>query len=722
VARLRQPTGARAGIAFDVALAISLVFLWLTGEVTLWLHLAYIAVAASAFVRPKARSTVLRATIVSAAGGIFLLRLRAHGDVAPDELLEIPLMTVLAFCFAGFAAQRSRAEESIQEDRSRLVALVDRIPLATIELNERAEITTWNETAAELFGWRADEVIGLENPIVADGEREASNELFRHIRSGEPVRGLEVQRFARDGTPLDLAMYSATIDSTSTLVMYDDVRERRLAQLEREQAERKYRDLVESLPVVTYVDEVDEHATNVYTSPQMTDLLGGSDDWTGNALRFEQTLHPEDRERVMAAVHHSNESRDPFVEEYRLRHQDGHFVWVRDYSSIVEDREGHFVARGFLLDITQQKTLEMELLQAQKMDALGQFAGGIAHDFNNLLTGIGGYADLAGAAADGGPNLARCLDGIKTATAEAASLTASLLTFSRRDVPERRLVDPNDVVASVAEFLQRLLRADVTLDVRLAPLLPTVSAEPTQLKQVVLNLALNARDAMPRGGTLTLETVAASPNVLIRVRDTGHGMDAATRARAFEPFFTTKPEGKGTGLGLAVAYGVVESLGGELKLESEVGRGTTIDLTLPAVGGVAWTNEQGEPPAPAEAGRGRILVVEDRAIVRDLVREVLLGAGFAVEAAPSGSAAVVLASSGTCFDLLLSDVVMPEMSGPELARRLRTAQPELPVLYMSGYTDDVLDAAELAAARTGLIRKPFANGDLVAAVRTALDA
>jgi PAS domain S-box-containing protein len=214
---------------------------------------------------------------------------------------------------------------------------------------------------------------------------------------------------------------------------------RKKAERERGEAESRFRDLIESVPLVTYMDRVDEHATNVYTSPQAVAMLGWPlDDWEADPRFFETILHPDDYERVMGQVHEANATREEFDSEYRLRHQDGHYVWVRDRSAILDDPTEPF-ARGFLLDITQEKELEEQLLQAQKMDALGQFAGGIAHDFNNLLTGIAGYAELGspGAAAD----LTRCLDGIKTAAAEAASLTSSLLAFSRRNVPERKPVD-----------------------------------------------------------------------------------------------------------------------------------------------------------------------------------------------------------------------------------------------------------------------------------------
>jgi two-component system cell cycle sensor histidine kinase/response regulator CckA len=522
-------------------------------------------------------------------------------------------------------------------------------------------------------------------------------------------------------------VFSASIDAEAGpregfLVLYDDIRERKQAERERDEAQSRYRELVEVLPLVTYIDNVDDQATNVYTSPQAEALLGWSvDEWTTNPDLFEQLLHPDDAERVMAQVVHANATQESFEAEYRLRRASGEYVWVRDHSAIVEDARGDVFARGFLLDITKQKQLEEQLLQAQKMDALGQFAGGIAHDFNNLLTAISGYAELAAGSAREDAALMRCLEGIQVASGEAASLTARLLAFTRQNVVEHRVIDLNEIVKGAVELLERLVGSNVAVSLELAEPLPAVSADATQLKQAVLNLALNACDAMADGGTLTIETEATDGSVVLRVRDTGCGMSDTTKARAFEPFFTTKAEGEGTGLGLAVVYGVVDSLGGTLAIVSAPGEGTTVTATLPAAeGGPA----RSVTPHEAPSGRGelgRVLVVEDREVVRQLTRDVLADAGFEVVTAASGDEALAIAAGGDDFDLLLTDVVMPKMSGPELAVLLREQFAALPVIYMSGYTDDVLDRRALAEPATGFLRKPFANSELVAQAQQLLD-
>ena len=471
---------------------------------------------------------------------------------------------------------------------------------------------------------------------------------------------------------------------------------------------------------MTYVDEVRPGAPAVYTSPQIQQVLGWSAAaWSENPYFQLEILHPDDKERVLAALAHANATHEPFLCEYRLRHRDGHYVWVRDQSQIIVDEDGTALARGFLLDITEEKRLEGQLLQAQKMDALGQLAGGIAHDFNNLLTGIAGYTDLA-AEATRNPSVQRCLDGVRAAADEAAGLTARLLAFSRRDVLERRPVDVNLAVREAAELLQPLLREDVRLALDLASGLPPVAADPGQVKQVVLNLALNARDAMPDGGAIRIATAPREGGLVLLVADSGIGMDDETRTRALEPFFTTKAEGQGTGLGLAVVYGVVEACDGSIDIRSSPGAGTTVSIELP---GTVADDAPVAAPAPVPAGRGggeRVLVVEDREIVRDLACSILEDAGYRVVSAPGGPEALALAREEPPFALLLTDVVMPEMSGADLAGRLRAEQPSLRVLYMSGYTADVLDDEALALPHTAFLRKPFGTGELTAAVRGLL--
>jgi two-component system, cell cycle sensor histidine kinase and response regulator CckA len=395
---------------------------------------------------------------------------------------------------------------------------------------------------------------------------------------------------------------------------------------------------------------------------------------------------------------------------------------------------------GFSLiyrDLTQARKLEDQLRQSQKMEAVGQLAGGIAHDFNNLLTVISGYSDMLLGDSQHDDHSRSLLEEIRHAGERAAALTRQLLVFSRKDVHEPRVVDLNETVQSVEKMLRRLIGEDIRLTAVLAPNLGHVKVDPGQIEQVIMNLAVNARDAMPTGGLLTIETanvdlsegyadahpeVWAGRYVLLAVSDNGSGMDEATKTRIFEPFFTTKGVGKGTGLGLAVVHGIVKASGGHVAVYSEPGHGTTFKIYLPAIdslrtGGISHPGIDATPK-----GAETVLLVEDDDGVRRLIAQTLRGAGYTVLEANHGGEAVRLAER---YDgpvhLLVSDVVMPEMGGRVLAERLAAARPGMKVLFVSGYTDDAVVRHGVLEAEMAFLQKPFTPGLLVRKVRNVLD-
>jgi len=385
----------------------------------------------------------------------------------------------------------------------------------------------------------------------------------------------------------------------------------------------------------------------------------------------------------------------------------------------------------------QQRRLEEQLVQSQKMEGIGRLAGGVAHDFNNLLTAILGYAELMESQLED-EGLRSELREIRLAGERAAALTRQLLAFSRRQVLQPRILDLNTVVSGVEKMLVRLIGEDVTLVTRLEPALGSVKADPGQLEQVIMNLAVNARDAMPEGGTLTFETanavldadfVAAHPgallgaHVVLMVADTGTGMTDVVRSHVFEPFFTTKEKGKGTGLGLATAYGIVKQSGGNITVDSEAGRGTTFRIYFPCVEGTAVVPGRAASSSLSPVGTETILLVEDEAGVRKLSRTVLQTQGYVVLEAASGDMALQVARSETGpIHLVVTDVVMPGMSGREVWDRLRVLRPESRVLFMSGYTDDVIARHGVLEPGIAFLQKPFTPFSLTQKVRDVLDA
>jgi len=421
---------------------------------------------------------------------------------------------------------------------------------------------------------------------------------------------------------------------------------------------------------------------------------------------------------------------------FRHRKKDGTLIDVETLGNPL-----HFCGRRAVMvlanDVTEHRRLEEQHRQTQRMEAIGQLAGGVAHDFNNLLTVITGYCELLSRSlADRIPDLHRVQEVHRAAT-RAASLTRQLLAFSRKQVLEPRVLDLDEVVQGMAPMLSRLLGEHITLKTPRALLVGHVKADPGQIEQVVMNLAINARDAMPDGGTVTITLadveldeavrgadaqLRSGPHVMLAVADTGSGMDAATRARIFEPFFTTKEVGKGTGLGLATVYGIVQQSDGAIQVESEPGRGATFRIYLPRVTSAAGDGQTAPAAAEAVSGRETVLVVEDEKVVRLLEQDVLVGHGFRVLVAGDAQEALALEERcGEPIALLVTDVVMPGRSGRELAQEFTRRRPETRVLYVSGYANDAFVGRGLFEAGTWFLQKPFNPETLARKVRDILD-
>jgi PAS domain S-box-containing protein len=495
--------------------------------------------------------------------------------------------------------------------------------------------------------------------------------------------------------------------------------ERRVIATGLSEAEDRHRRLIEQLPLVTYQRSLDATVGEPYVvSPQTVDLLGYPlEAWLAQPYFGATLVHPEDR-AVHAALNARSLKEDVVRGEYRMIASDGRVVWVLDHMAIVRDEAGRPVAQqGFVVDITDRKQLEDQLVRAQRIEALGLLAGGVAHDFNNLLTAISGYTQLATDQVGKADDLARRhLAEVRTASERAAELTRRLLAFGNRQVLERAVVDLNELVLEAQQQLARVTGATIALVTELDPALPRVKGDRGQLGQVLANLAANACDAMPDGGTLTIRTTAEDGDAVLSVSDTGVGMEEETRARIFEPFFTTKEVGEGAGLGLAMVHGIVQQSEGRLSVESDPGRGTTFRLILPATD--ALPQPKAGRPAPVDGGGSEtVLLVDDEDVVRRLTAEMLERHGYRVVTAAGPDEALLVTEP---WDMLLTDVVMPVMSGPELAERLVSQRPDVGLLFTSGYSGAAV--ADRSALGADLLEKPFTLEELGRKVRAALDA
>lgn len=412
--------------------------------------------------------------------------------------------------------------------------------------------------------------------------------------------------------------------------------------------------------------------------------------------------------------------------EFYGRHANGRALPL-EISVGVAVEHGQPILTCVIRDISERRRLEDELRQAQKMEAVGRLAGGVAHDFNNVLTTITGYGDLLlNDMAHNQPLQREDIEQILQAARRAARLTQQLLAFSRKQVLQPEVLNLNAVIAEMAPMLRKLIGEDILLSVALAPNPLLIEVDPGQIQQVVMNLAVNARDAMPRGGALRIHTISridgcGVPHVILGVSDSGEGMDAETCKHIFEPFFTTKERGKGTGLGLSTVYGIVKQSGGDIGVESQVGGGTTFTISLPQVEALALTPQPFRFEGPV-GGSETVLLVEDDASVRNLLATALEHQGYRVLTASHGGEALALAAAyPTIIHLLVTDVVMPQMSGPDLAARLRAVRPTMRVVFISGYTDDALSTHNIAEIGDTFLQKPFLPYELARKARAVLD-
>ena len=500
-------------------------------------------------------------------------------------------------------------------------------------------------------------------------------------------------------------------------------------------SEARHRSLVESAVYGMYHSSLDGKFLDV--NPALVKMLGYSSAEELMAVDMARDIYLDSDQRA-AVIHAYRESGCLESCELRWKRKDGRPITVRLSGNVFKDEHGETLGFEMIAeDVSERRALEEQLRQSQKMEAIGRLAGGIAHDFNNLLTVIKGYSELMLDELGDADPLQSEVDEIKKAADRAASLTRQLLAFSRQQVLAPKVLDLNSVVGNMDKLLRRLLGEDIDLFTVLEPGLARVKADPGQVEQVIMNLAVNARDAMPHGGKLTVETanvdldenytrdhVSVKPGsyVMIAVTDTGTGMTEKVKSRIFEPFFTTKEIGKGTGLGLSTVYGIIKQSGGYIWVYSEMGIGSTFKVYLPSVEAPVELPTNLQQPAPRR-GSETVLLVEDEDGVRALMRQVLHRHGYNVlESRHGGEALLMCERHSGKIDLLLTDVVLEQMSGRELAERLLKVRPEMKVLYVSGYADDAIVHHGVLNAGAAFLQKPFTTEALARKIRYVLDA
>jgi two-component system cell cycle sensor histidine kinase/response regulator CckA len=617
--------------------------------------------------------------------------------------------------------------------------------------DENARLTYVSPSVERLMGYSPNELlekVGFD--FVSPESIPTALDYFSRI-SGSPGSSetFEVQIVHKKGNRIWVeATLSNLLEDphvNGIVTNFHDITERKLAESRLSELEQKYRSLVEDLPAVVYISQLGEEGTWDYVSPQVESMLGFSaQDWMTNPRTWFEAIHPDDRDRVMHDEARADEldAGATIVSEYRVVKPNGPEIWVRDeFRLLSAPDERPRLVRGVITDITDTKEAERlaeQLRQSQKMEAIGQLAGGVAHDFNNLLLVIQNCAQFIAEELPLGDSRRKDAEEIIEAGDRAGALIRQLLTFSRKELVNPQVLDLNEIVTNIERLLRRTIGENIDLETSLGRSLASVTMDRIQVEQVILNLAVNAKDAMPGGGRLGIQTSnvymegrpgAAQPDpgkgryVCLTVADSGQGMSDEIRERVFEPFFSTKPRGEGTGLGLATVFGIVQAAGGFITVESRLDAGSTFTILLPATD-VSSPVATGSVPQTASGGFGEtILVAEDEGGVRRLVNRILTRNGYEVLIAESGPDALELARihEGP-IDLLLTDVIMPHMSGKELSARLNASGLSVPTLYMSGYTDQIMTRDGMLSGEEDFISKPFSAEELLSRIEMVLAA
>ena len=632
--------------------------------------------------------------------------------------------------------EREAAVRETHQVNDSLAALIKASPLSIMALRPDGAVTLWNPAAERTFGWSAAEVVGGSNPMIAGGKQAEFRANLERVLRGETIARMELARRRKDGAAITLSLSAGPThgpagEITGVMAVLEDVTEHRRMERAILQAKEEWE---ETFDIINDAITVHDRDFTIVRANRAAAALLGGDLQAILRRKCYQSYHGADAPPAGCPSCESLVTGESSVTEVFEPHIGKHLE-IRALPR--RDRDGRVIGIVHVVrDLTEANRLKAQLFQAQKMEAVGQLAGGIAHDFNNIISAVTGFADLLRLKLAADDPRRRYVDQIISAADRAANLTRSLLSFSRTQAIALRPVELNDIVRELKKLLARLIGEDIELAADLAAEDLVVSADPGQIEQLLMNLATNARDAMPRGGRLTIATErfemdaefasargygAPGAYALLRVADTGHGIDSAAKGRIFEPFFTTKEPGKGTGLGLAMVYGIVKQHNGFIAVESEPGRGTQFMIWIPLVEAAA-VGVGGPPSALLPRGSETILVAEDDPVLRELSREILEGHGYRVLVAADGDEAIrVFRENAEGVRLLLLDMVMPHRSGKEAGREILASSPEVKVLYMTGHTPEAISQRDLLEPGMNVIAKPFSPASLLQAVRGALD-
>lgn len=638
-----------------------------------------------------------------------------------------------------------RAKEAIQKSEERFRLLFERMMDGFYLTTPDGKFVDMNPALIKMFGYSSKEEMM---------QVDIKEELYFSIEERESFlrdsvkEELDVYRMRRkDGSVIWVEENGRYLRDKEGNILHQegivrDITERKQTEEALQKSEANYRNLIESSPAIIYAAQPFPPYATLYVSPNVSIFGFTPDEWYSHPDFWINLIFEEDRTRVLRTIEKTrNRNFDNEFDteiEYRITALDKTIYWIQDKGRFTFDQKGNRTGwQGVMLDITKTKALEEQLRQAQKLESVGRLAGGIAHDFNNMLTAISGYSALTLRRLKEDDPLRGNLEEIKKAADRSAELTYQLLAFSRQQILQPKVIYLNQIISDTSQMLERVIGEDIDLITVLNTKAAPVKVDPGQITQVIMNLVVNARDAMPRGGRLTIETanvfldpaytsrhpgVLPGAYVMLAVCDTGIGMDSGIQKQIFEPFFTTKEVGQGTGLGLATVYGIVKQSGGNIEVFSEEGAGTTFKIFLPRVAEPVEDENRKGIPAALAGGTETILLVEDEEQVRNLTREILNECGYTVIEAQNGVEALSICSSRECkFHLLMTDVVMPQMGGRVLADTLSERSPDLKVLFTSGYTDDAVVRHGIIETNTNFIQKPFTPEDLSNKLREILD-